>query len=137
MPNGPPSKRNITFIFKDSYRVFPVSLKELSTVFSPEDKFIKQDTYNNIFNDAKFIIENVLTEGTQDLKVKNEFLNYIKLDTEALHHSIRIAQEIYLKAYKIDINTTYSTSSLAFKIFKEKFLHSEIQKLTCEKVNGF
>lgn len=41
----------VTIIFKDSFRVFPVSLKDLTSIFSSDPILVKDQSYDLNYND--------------------------------------------------------------------------------------
>ena len=105
-------------IFKDSLRIFPVSLQELCKIFEVEGKL---QSYNPLFNKiTMFKDENLL----------NSFINYSKQDSICLLKALVKAQGIYIEEHKVDIATIWSTSTLSFKIFRQKFLNCNIPTLT-------
>src|ERR1700744_6545153 len=78
-------------IFKDSLRIFPVSLQELCKIFEVEGKL---QSYNPLFNKiTMFKDENLL----------NSFINYSKQDSICLLKALVKAQGIYIEEHKVDI----------------------------------
>jgi hypothetical protein len=100
--------------FKDSLRVFPVSLEELCKVFLVPGKISK---YNPLFNSLELFNDNNLL---------NDFISYAKQDSKALFDALLIAQNYYIDNYKIDITTIFSTSTLSFKIFRTHYLQEPL-----------
>lgn len=98
----------------DSYRIFPVSLKELCDVFNVEGKLSE---YNSKFNNLDLFNNDSLLD---------EFKQYALQDSIALLKALLKAQEIYLIDFNIDITSIVSTSSLSLKIFRTKFLNVHI-----------
>jgi hypothetical protein len=99
------------FIWKDSLRIFDVSLAELCEVFSVKGKLQK---YDKDFNDLGIF------NNPRKLTV---FIKYGLQDSVALLEALNSAQNIYLDKYKIDINDIWSISTLSLKIFRKSFLN--------------
>lgn len=106
-----------TITFKDSARIFPVSLNELCQVFNRYALEGKFGTYKPEYNQIS-VLDNP--------KILKELLFYNQIDCEALYNAMNAAQTTYLKKYLVDINTTVSTSSLAMKIFRTLYQDKEI-----------
>jgi hypothetical protein len=104
-------------IWKDSYRIFPVSLNELCKVFNVKGK---TSEYNPKFNDLS------LFKNSDLLK---EFIEYSKQDSISLFNALSQAQDIYITEYGVDITTVLSTSTLSLKIFRLKYLKHNIPTL--------
>ncbi len=111
----PSPNSNDLITFKDSYRLFPVSLDNLCKSFDLSGKISK---YNPDFNDIDKIFSN-------NMKLKT-FKEYALQDSRALCNALIKAQEVYFEKYKVDITTIYSTSSLSLKIFRTNFLKDNI-----------
>nr|YP_010852411.1 DNA polymerase [Lactarius subindigo]WGL35963.1 DNA polymerase [Lactarius subindigo] len=110
--------KDTKFIFKDSLRIFPISLQELCNIFEVEGKLFP---YNPQFNKIS-LFEN------EDLL--NQFILYSKQDSISLLKGLTKAQDIYINEHQVDIATIWSTSTLSFKIFRPKFLDINIPTLT-------
>jgi DNA polymerase type B, organellar and viral len=106
------------FIFKDSLRVFPVSLQELCSLFKVEGKL---HHYNPLFNKISLFKNKILL---------NQFIEYARQDSISLLTALIKAQDIYINEHKVDIATIWSTSTLSLKIFRQKFLESNIPILS-------
>ena len=107
-------KHSITIEWKDSLRIFPISLDELCNLFVVTGKLIPYDLrFNDIslFNNHNLLIL---------------FKKYSLQDAVALYESLTIAQSIYFSLFKVDIESIYSTATLALKIFRTKFLDKDI-----------
>lgn len=102
------------FIFKDSLRLFPVSLQELCNLFNVEGKL---HSYNPLFNKISLFENNNLL---------NSFIEYSKQDSICLLKALIKAQDIYINEYNVDICSIWSNSTLSFKIFRQKFLELNI-----------
>jgi hypothetical protein len=96
--------------FKDSYRIFGVSLDKLCKNFGVEGKISK---YNPEFNKITLF-------DNQDLL--EQFKEYSIQDSVSLYYAMFNAQRIYFDNYQQDITQVHSTSSLSMKIFRRHFL---------------
>lgn len=103
--------------WKDSYRIFPVSLNELCKVFGVDGK---SSEYNPKFKDLSLF-------NNQELL--NEFIEYSKQDSISLYNALSLAQDIYITEHGVDITTVLSTSTLSLKIFRLKYLKHNIPTL--------
>jgi hypothetical protein len=110
--------KNTHCIFKDSLRVFPVSLEELTKIFGVDGKL---HPYNILFNNISLF---------KNESLLNQFIEYAKQDSISLLKAIIKAQNIYIEEHKVDIASIWSTSTLSFKIFRQKFLETIIPTLT-------
>lgn len=106
------------FIFKDSLRIFPVSLKELCSLFGVEGKL---HPYNPLFNKLTLFENEILL---------NQFIEYSKQDSISLLKALLKAQKIYIDRHEVDIASIWSTSTLSLKIFRQNFLDIDIPILT-------
>lgn len=107
-------KDKVILEFKDSLRIFPMSLDKLCELFVVTGKLIPYDIrFNDIslFNNHNLLIL---------------FKKYALQDAIALYESLKIAQSTYFDLFKIDIESVYSTATLALKIFRTKFLEDNI-----------
>ena len=113
--NTPPHlTSDIRITWKDSYRIFPVSLDDLCKTFGTIGKTEK---YNPVFNDISVFSNKLLLD---------EFIKYSLQDAKALYEVFLKAQKYYLGNYKVDITTIFSTSTLSLKIFRTNFLNTNI-----------
>ena len=103
--------------FKDSYRIFPVSLDNLCKNFNVPGKISK---YNPDFNSLALFDNPDLLE---------QFKNYSLQDSISLLNALLEAQRIYLTQHNVDISTILSTSTLSLKIFRTNFLKHDIPVL--------
>jgi len=110
--------KNTKLIFKDSIRIFPVSLQELCSLFNVEGKLYP---YNPLFNQITLFENEILL---------NQFIEYSKQDSISLLKALMKAQKIYIDEHEVDIPSIWSTSTLSFKIFRQKFLDIDIPILT-------
>jgi hypothetical protein len=85
--------KDTKLIFKDSLRIFPISLQELTNIFEVEGKL---HPYNPKFNKIS-LFEN------KDLL--NEFKEYSIQDSICLLKALTKAQNIYINEHKVDIAT--------------------------------
>lgn len=113
-----------TIIWKDSYRIFQVSLEDLCQIFmkpkGPHHLIGKLSKYRIEFNSFKLFNEPTLLQ---------EFIDYSIRDSVALYEALMIAQDIYLKNYNVDITTICSTATLSLKIYRTNFLDTNIPTL--------
>ena len=105
---------DVKLVWKDSYRIFPVSLDNLCKVFNVSGKISE---YNPEFNQLSLF-------DNQDLF--NQFKDYSLQDSLSLYSALVEAQNLYMKEYQIDITTIFSTSTLSLKIFRSSFLKVNI-----------
>lgn len=103
--------KGINFIWKDSYRIFPVSLNALCKNFN---QLGKTNEYNPIFNTLDFFLEN-------NIELFKEFKEYSIQDSVSLLNSLLTAQKLYELEYNVDITSVWSTSTLSLKIFRQMF----------------
>lgn len=105
-----------TFTFKDSLRIFPMSLSGLCKTFGVEGKLSK---YNPDFNKPTLFDNKSLLDT---------FISYGLQDSVALYNALVNAQAKIYNDFKLDITSRIivSTSSLAFNVFRSKFLKVEI-----------
>lgn len=113
--------KKIQLIFKDSYRLFGVSLEQLCNNFGVEGKISK---YNKVWQNIDMLIK---TKYIEDL---NDFIKYANQDSLSLLLALLKAQEIYWDNHNVDICTIWSTSTLSLKIFRLKFLKQTIPSLS-------
>lgn len=107
---------DVKIIWKDSYRIFPLSLNDLCTNFNVDGKSSK---YNLEYNNLDLFNKTELLE---------EFKKYSLQDSVSLLKALVNAQAIYTSSYNIDITDSgvLSTSSLSLKIFRTHFLNHNI-----------
>ena len=105
------------FIFKDSLRIFPVSLQELCNLFKVEGKL---HSYNSLFNKISLF---------ENKELLNQFVEYSTQDSICLLKALIKAQDLYIEEHRVDIATIWSTSTLSLKIFRQKFLSEYIPML--------
>lgn len=110
--------KDTKLVFKNSLRIFPISLQELCKIFEVEGKLF---SYNTEFNKIS------LFENTELLE---QFILYSKQDSISLLKALTKAQNIYIKEHQVDLSTIWSTSTLSFKIFRQNFLELNIPTLT-------
>lgn len=111
---------NQKFIWKDSYRLFPLSLEQLCKMFNVTGKFGK---YNLLFNKIDLF---------NNPELLTQFIEYSKQDSISLLKALIKAQDIYINEHKVDMASIWSTSTLSLKIFRQKFLETNIPILTNE-----
>jgi DNA polymerase type B, organellar and viral len=108
--------QKLKIVFKDSYRIFQVSLNDLCSVLSLRGK---TSIYNQEYHQLS-----LFNKGNE--KLLEEFKQYSLQDSNCLYECIRKLQEIYLNEYSVDITSILSTSTLSMKIFRSKFLKVNI-----------
>jgi len=111
---------DVKIVWKDSLRVFPVSLDKLCQTFNVKGKLVP---YNIKFNDTSLF---------SNPKLWGLFKKYSLQDAISLYKALVTAQQIYFNEYKVDISTIYSTATLSLKIFRTKFLNLSIPILSKE-----
>lgn len=104
------------FTFKDSLRLFPMSLSGLCKTFGVEGKLGK---YDKSFNSLSLFDNSELLDT---------FINYGMQDSVALYNALVRAQFKIHDDFKLDIasRNIVSTSSLAFNVFRSKFQKRDI-----------
>src|ERR1700733_2544343 len=110
--------------FKDSYRLFPVSLANLCKITGTKGKI---ESYNTLYNEITFFKDEDLLES---------FISYARQDSKALYDALVKLQDIYLKKYKVNLATVFSTSTLSLKIFRTNF-QKEIIPILSQKEDSF
>ena len=75
----------ITYSFKDSLRIFPISLNELCKVFKTTGKLSE---YNVKWNNVS-VLHNIYS--------LNKLIEYAKQDVISLHNALRSAQNNFIK----------------------------------------
>jgi len=84
-------KDSQTILFKDSLRIFDVSLKDLCKNFNVEGKL---HNYDHDYNKPS------LFKNNDKLKI---FINYGLQDSQSLLKALKKAQQIYINEYGVDI----------------------------------
>jgi hypothetical protein len=108
--------KNLKIVFKDSYRIFPVSLNDLCSILSLQGKTsIYKPEYHKI---SLFNKEND--------KILEEFKDYSLQDSNCLYECINKLQELYFQEYNVDITSILSTNTLSMQIFRSNFLKVNI-----------
>jgi hypothetical protein len=115
--------KDTKLIFKDSLRIFPVSLQELCSIFEVEGKLYP---YNPKFNKISLF---------ENQELLNQFVEYSRQDSICLLKALNKAQNIYINEHQVDLASIWSTSTLSFKIFRQNFLDINIPTLT-KKLDG-
>ncbi len=115
--------KDTKLIFKDSLRIFPVSLQELCSIFEVEGKLYH---YNPKFNKISLF---------ENQELLNQFVEYSRQDSICLLKALNKAQNIYINEHQVDLASIWSTSTLSFKIFRQNFLDINIPTLT-KKLDG-
>jgi DNA polymerase type B, organellar and viral len=108
--------KKLKIVFKDSYRISPVALKDLCSILSLQGK---ASLYNPEYHKISLF-------NKENENLLEEFVEYSLQDSNCLYDCISRLQEIYLLEYNVDITTILSTSTLSMKIFRSKFLKVNI-----------
>lgn len=103
--------------FIDSYRIFPVSLKELTNLFNSSVEEQKYSSYNKDFNNLTLF---------KNFPLLRTFIRYTRRDSYSLFLALFHAQKIYFKQYNVDITSIVSTSTLSLKIYRSNFQKLDI-----------
>lgn len=98
------------FIFKDSNRIFNLSLSKLCAMYNVTGKF---SNYNKEHNKIGFY---------HNLNTYRNFIRYSKQDCSALYYAMLAAQQSYFNTFKVDLVKSVSASSLALRIFRTNFM---------------
>jgi hypothetical protein len=105
---------DVKIIWKDSIRIFPMSLDKLCQMFNVDGKLI---SYNIRFNDISLF---------KSGRLWGLFKKYALQDAIGLYNALKTAQAIYFNNFNIDITTIFSSPTLSLKIFRSKFLNLSI-----------
>lgn len=100
--------------FKDSFRLFPISLNNLCKTFNVNGKI---SDYNNNWNQI------TLFENSEMLE---KFKEYALNDSECLLRALNNARKMFLENYHTDITKTVSAPSLALLIYRHKYQNFDI-----------
>jgi hypothetical protein len=105
-------KTGLSFEFKDSLRIFPMSLDKLCAMFGVNGKSTSYHG-NPKFNSLELF---------NNPNLLQEFVNYSLAcqDAKALYEALLNAQHLYFNKFKVDIESVYSTPSatLSLKIIE-------------------
>ena len=107
--------------WKDSLRIFPISLDKLCKMFLVEGKVMP---YSKHFNNIDLFNHKQILES---------FIAYSKQDAKALYEALNAAQFIFFDKFKVDIETVYSTATLALKVYRTHFQKESIYILPASK----
>jgi DNA polymerase type B, organellar and viral len=111
--------KKLKIVFKDSYRIYQVSLKDLCDILSVRGK-------TSIYNPEYHKIS-LFNKGNE--KMLADFKEYYLQDSNCLYDCINKLQELYINEYNVDITTILSTITLSMKIFRSKNLKLNIPVL--------
>jgi hypothetical protein len=100
--------------WKDSLRIFPMSLNKLCEMFGVEGKLT---SYNPKFSSIELF---------NDSNLLQEFINYSLQDSKSLYQALYNAQLNYFDSFKVDIESIYSTATLSLKIYRSRFQEDPI-----------
>ena len=112
---------NKVITFKDSLRIFPVSLNKLCNIFNVSGK---TNNYKIEYNSLDMF---------NSKRLLREFKHYSLQDSKCLYNALSTAQLDYIEKYNVDITSIVSIPSLAFKIFRLNYLEVNIPLLS--KIN--
>jgi DNA polymerase type B, organellar and viral len=104
--------------FKDSLRIFPISLNKLCEMFGVEGK---STSYNSMFKNLELLKKPQILE---------EFIKYSLQDAKSLFEALFNAQKLYYTKFGVDIESVYSTATLSLKIYRTKFQDDPIYILS-------
>jgi len=107
-------------IFRDSYRIFPESLNklaEITLINRPKLEF-----------DYNVCINKILNKEFYDLSIK-----YLENDVLMLFNIISVFKENIIRDYNLPLYKVYSTSNLAFKVFRTNFLKENLHSTTIKE----
>lgn len=109
--NGRNIDKKIFVILLDSFQLLPVSLLSLSYCFSDiGQSLIKGELNHKLINENNY--QDYLAEA----------IPYCELDCKVLYNVVTKFSNLIFDKWKVDITTTPTISSLAFKIFRSNYL---------------
>lgn len=112
---GKRTKKALSITFLDSLRLLPSSLQKLSNSFSDGDKSLVKTSFDH----KKINMSNLLF-------YKEEVINYCIRDCEALHNIIKKFNQLIYKNWNTVIWNLPSISSVAFNIYRTKFIPEDL-----------
>ena len=130
-------KNRKTIIFKDSYLLLPLSLRNLCKAFDVSvHKGYFPFNLSNIFysgvlpaiqfwtNISPSIYESLVSEykGKKMWNFQLESTKYCKLDCQSLHELLLKFNELIFNEFKVDSHTVLTLPSLAMKIYKTHYM---------------
>nr|YP_007475415.1 DNA polymerase [Microbotryum cf. violaceum BFL-2013]AGE14629.1 DNA polymerase [Microbotryum cf. violaceum BFL-2013] len=121
--------RHVKVEFKDSLRILPMSLNSLASTYNVKGKTEK---YDSQWQDLQFHLKNNPLNPTVDWI---RFKEYSDQDVLCLYKIMVKTQEWAFTEFNIDLALTYSTASLAVRVYRTKFL-PEIESLHKILENG-
>ena len=125
-------KNKQTIIFKDSYLLLPLSLRNLCKAFEVSVHkgyfpFLLSDIYySGVLPALKYwnnlspsIYESLVSEykGKKMWNFQLESIKYCKLDCQSLHEVLTQFNELIFNEFKVDSHTVLTLPSLAMKIY--------------------
>ncbi len=126
-----------TLILKCSYKILPLSLLKISTIFNINEKlpfpykFVNKNNLNYKGEIPEPVFFNSLDEYLNFSKLYTVFdlkkisINYCQNDT-IITSKFLVNIKKLLTSFNVDINSIYSAPSLALKIFEKKFNKNKI-----------
>lgn len=145
----------LTIKILDSFLLLPDSLENLSKGFKVSTqkkhfphKFVSYDTLNYIgpmpggvyyYNPPELLKnnQNKLIHSIPNWNLKEELLNYLKGDLQALHQVLKSFQQENIKLYNIDITNFTTISSLVFFIWRAYFVKNTRIPILSGKIYDF
>jgi|SRR5688572_3777733 len=133
-------ENNLKLNFKDSYLLLPSSLKNLSKSFNIDSP---KGTFPIHFNDIEYIgdvplynyfntksvtldqyneYKNNYNRQSQEWNFRTEAIKYCELDCISLYQILIKFNNLIFDKFKLNIHKYPTTPSLAFKIFRNRFL---------------
>jgi hypothetical protein len=125
-----------TILFKDSYLLLPVSLRNLAKLFNTTENkglfpfllydinyigtFPKFEYFNNITFD-QYLLESKVYEG-KIWNFKDNSLKYCMLDCVLLHEIITKFNDLVFNEFQVNIHKILTLPGLSMKIFKTHYL---------------
>lgn len=107
------NQKGKSLTWKDSSRILPCSLGELSRIYDVEYKeWDKEISIGNIF-------------GDKDKSFRKEVVQYLESDLWTIYTILKRASQLIFEDYGVNLLEAYSTSSLAMKIFRTKYLKKD------------
>lgn len=108
----------LVLIWKDSLRLFPVALADLTKLMEVPGK-------TQAYNKEDFGSLNLF----KDTALLQRFIDYSLQDSLSLYNALVKAQGHYMKEYQTDISRLYSLPGLALKIYRMHFMPEGISTI--------
>lgn len=125
-----------TILFKDSYLLLPLSLRNLCRAFKvviPKGYFpfkLSNIFYTGVFPKFEYWTGIPLTQwniikteyGKRLWNFKDEAIKYCKLDCQSLHQVLTSFNQLIFNEFQINVHTVYTLPALAMRIFKTHYM---------------